>query len=283
MKRIGLFVLALLLVLPAGSILAQDASSFKEYRPKVRELKDSDVPNDPRMKSVGKNAGTEKRLPTVETGKRPAPPRSKKISPIALPPKTGEVDAEGDASIRATRAVQLPSTGMSADREFRDNLKKLEKRIETLKERVIETKARLLNYSQKVAKGYAAGTQVSLRVVNELGKDFIVEKVSFYLDGHQVYLREFDIEENVGKLSVYRGSVLPGRHRIDVEVIVRGDEGLFDFGYGARLRLESGEYFNANEGKILQVGLVLFDRGGMFKSVDTRPGVRFDIEERDVF
>lgn len=269
--------------LAAGAAQAADKSGaqFEEYRPAVKELAPGSVaaPQNqaPTQKATSQpNSATA--LPGVETKPvtPPAPPAA--MSPIAVPPASTT-----NTGVDATRSVALPDAGMSSDREFRQNLKDLENRIESLKERVIETKSRLLNYSQKVAKGFAAGTQVALQLQNDLGSDFQVEKVSFFLDGHQVYLKEFDLEEGVIELDVYRGSVLPGRHRIDVELIVRGDEGIFDFGHDARLKLESGEYFNANEGKVLQIELVMFDRGGVFKKIDSRPGMRFDIEERDVF
>ena len=259
-----------------ASIIFFASSSFAQ----VRELDRSDVPDRP--SAIGQTPG-EEGLPKVETQPIVPPEIAAPTAPLAVPPVDPQLTPQGKDAVSATRSVGLPGSGMSADREFRQNLRKLEQRIEQLKERVIETKARLLNYSQKVAKGYAAGPQVGLRVSNDLGKKFLVEKVAFYLDGHLVYVKEFGEDENVTSLSVYRGSVLPGRHRIDVELILRGDAGLFDFGHSARLKLESGEYFNANEGKVLQVSLVMFDRGGVFKAIETRPGVRFEIEERDVF
>lgn len=269
-------IVVCLAILVAGTVVAQSPAIAQ-----VRELSRSDVPERPTAPGDEDDENVD--LPKVET--QPAVPQevAAPTAPIAVPPANPNLSQDGRDAVSATRSIGLPASGMSADREFRQDLRKLEQRIEQLKERVIETKARLLNYSQKVAKGYAAGTQVGLRMNNELGNDFLVEKVSFYLDGHLVYIKEFGEEESVTNLSVYRGSVLPGRHRIDVEVILRGDEGLFDFGHGARLKFESGEYFNANEGKVLQVELIMFDHGGAFKAIETRPGIRFGIEERDVF
>lgn len=278
--RLGWLLASALVAQPT---LAADKSGaqFEEYRPAVKELAPGSVAapqgQTPTQKQSSQpNSSTA--LPGVEAKPVTPPPPPASMAPIAVPPASTT-----NTGVDATRSVPLPDAGMSSDREFRQNLKDLENRIESLKERVIETKSRLLNYSQKVAKGFAAGTQVALQLQNDLGGDFQVEKISFFLDGHQVYLKEFDLEDPVIELDVYRGSVLPGRHRIDVELIVRGDEGMFDFGHGARLKLESGEYFNANEGKVLQIELVMFDRGGVFKKIDSRPGMRFDIEERDVF
>lgn len=278
--RLG-WLLAGALVSTVALAADKSGTQFEEYRPVVKELAPGSVAapqNQTPTQKAPSQPNSTSTLPGVETKPVAPPPPAATMSPIAVPPASTT-----NTGVDATRSVALPDAGMSSDREFRQNLKDLEGRIESLKERVIETKSRLLNYSQKVAKGFAAGTQVALQLQNELGSDFLVEKISFFLDGHQVYLKEFDLEDKVIELDVYRGSVLPGRHRIDVELIVRGDEGVFDFGHDARLKLESGEYFNANEGKVLQIGLVMFDRGGAFKKIDSRPGMRFDIEERDVF
>lgn len=257
---------------------------FEEFHPQVKELKESDLAVKPGVRpSPGHKGISAQPLPSVRAGPAAPPPPRLEAPPIAVPSRQGTLDSKGEKAIQAARQAPIPGKGLSADKDFKKTLDNLESRIEVLKERVIETKARLLNYSQKVAKGYAAGTQIGLRVRNHLGNDFQLEKLSFYLDGHLVYLKEFDVEEEVKTVTVYRGSILPGRHRIDVELILRADEGLFDFGYGARLKLESGEYYNANEGKVVQIDLVLFDRGGIFTSVEKRPGLRFEIEERDVF
>ncbi|RMF17178.1 MAG: hypothetical protein D6761_04815 [Candidatus Dadabacteria bacterium] len=222
------------------------------------------------------------RMDTVDLKPSPTAAAAPKATPVVPPQEPIATPAARSRAGVDTR-VRTPAANISLDARFQDQIRELNREIATLKERVIEAKSRLLSYSQKVAQGFASGTQLYLKVDSGLGKDFIIERLEFYLDGHQIYTREFEPGETVDEILAYKGSVLPGRHRIDVEAILRGDDGLLDFGHKARLRLESGEYFAANEGKVVELDLVLFDRGGLFKAIETRPGLKFEIVERDVF
>lgn len=211
----------------------------------------------------------------------PAPVNTAPV-PIVAPPVLEPAPVDGGA-VRVKTRTGLPSQGLTLDGDFEDQLRSLNSQIALLREKVIEAKSRLLSYSQKVAQGFASGTQLYMKIDNELGSDFQIEKLVFFLDGHQIFSREFAPDEEVGTLLVYRGSVLPGRHRIDVEAVLNADNGLFDFGFSKRLALESGQYFAANEGKIVDLDLVMFDQGKVFTAAENRPALRFEIVERDVY
>ncbi len=228
-------------------------------------------------------AGAGKPLAPVNLKPAPAAAAAPAPRPPVNAPTSPQPSAEAQSRTGVRTQVALPAQGVSLDADFQDQIRALNQQIGVLKERVIEAKSRLLSYSQKVAQGFASGTQLFMKVTNRLGGDFQVERLVFYLDGHQIFTREFETEEEINELLAYKGSVLPGRHRIDVDAILLGDDGVFDFGHSARLRLESGEYFAANEGKVVELNLVLFDRGGAFKAIETRPGLKFEIVERDVF
>lgn len=255
------------------------AQEFEEITPQIEELGPADVGGAPPPVAprTSQGVGSGSLDPT------PPPPPPPVAQPIAQPPITIEPTNEMQTKTAVERQVAVPSRGISLDADFQDQIRSLNQQIADLKEKVIEAKSRLLSYSQKVAQGFASGTQLFMKVRNDLGKDFEIERLVFYLDGHQIFTRELEPGETFDELLAYKGSVLPGRHRIDVDAILRGDDGVFDFGYSARLRLESGEYFAANEGKIVELDLVLFDRGGAFRAIETRPGLKFEIVERDVF
>jgi len=223
-------------------------------------------------------------LPEANVSPAPAQGPGAEPRPLVSPDVEPRRGAQSTSPTGVRTQTQLPSQNLSFDGEFEDQIRELNRQISLLKEKVIEAKSRLLSYSQKVAQGFASGTQLFATVVNNLKpKDFQIESVTFYLDGHQVFSREFEPGEKLDSLPAYKGSVLPGRHRIDVEVVLAGDTGMFDTGYSARMELETGEYFAANEGKIVELDVVLFDRGGRFKNIESRPGVKFEIVERDVF
>ena len=287
-----------ILVIAATSAWAQggvDLSGFEEYKPDVKSTAESKP--EPKAKAAdplpdfetitpaqAARKPTPKAAPLERSNIRPAPavvgqpaPRA----PVDLPsPQATSKQAQRRTTFSSN--TKLPK-GISTDPKYQEQIRGLNQEISVLKERVIEAKSRLLSYSQKVAQGFASGTQLFMKVHSKLGRDFEIERMAFFLDGHQIYTREFEPGEKVGELLAYKGSVLPGRHRIDVDAIVRGDDGILDFGFKARLRLESGEYFAANEGKVVDLDLVLFDRGGLFKAIESRPGLKFEIVERDAF
>lgn len=285
-----------------------DAFKFEEFRPSIEEIRvpNAPAPAAPAPQEVKPSSAGPQELPTESAPKGvlggpqtsgPLPavvvdPRAKPASVPAIPPVETALPSPGapmpvvPATAGAAQSVPLPSRGLSLDDDFSADLKILQERMAQLKERVIETKARLLNYGRKVAKGFAAGTEISIVSLNQLGGDFRAERVVISLDGHQVFARDYDPnndEELPERLQIYSGSILPGRHRVDLEIYLQGDDGVFDFGYSARMRMEAGEYFTANEGKTIQVGLNLNDQGGTFKEIETRPVVKFDILEKDVF
>jgi hypothetical protein len=276
---------------------------FEEYRPEIQEL---DVPPAPTGSAPASPSAAP--APAATPGAVPAPARAPAMAPAPAPAPLPRADAapapvapapivptpvvsppvlepapvDGGA-VRVQTRTGLPAQGLTLDGDFEDQLRSLNSQIALLREKVIEAKSRLLSYSQKVAQGFASGTQLYMKINNGLGKRFRIEKLVFFLDGHQVFSREFAPDEEVDELLIYRGSVLPGRHRIDVEAVLGADNGMFDFGYSKRLSLESGEYFAANEGKIVDLNLVMFDQGSTFTAVEKRPGLKFEIVERDVY
>lgn len=277
---------------------AQDIDQFEEIDPSGNPIKPAVAPTsgakDPTAgwgevdpNQLPKPGGQVRQQPKlsdpVNLKPDPAAPPKPGAKPIAVAPTTPQATADANAKTGAQKQAAVPAKNISLDGDFQDQIRALNQEIGVLKERVIEAKSRLLSYSQKVAQGFASGTQLYMKINNKLGRDFEIEKLSFFLDGHQVFTREFEAGEEVDELLAYKGSVLPGRHRIDVDAILRGDDGLLDFNFKARLRLESGEYFAANEGKVVELDLVMFDRGGAFKAIESRPGLKFEIVERDVF
>lgn len=171
----------------------------------------------------------------------------------------------------------------TADDRYEQDLQDLQRQLALLRERVIETKSRVVTYGDRVARGYTSGTRLIMQNENALGKRVKIESITYYLDGHQVYAKTFDGEPAAEEMTVYRGSILPGRHKVDMEVVLRAKDGLFDFSHSARLKLTTSEYVTANEGKQLNLRVRLFDKGGWFTKADDRPGISFEAIEEDAY
>ncbi len=221
--------------------------------------------------------------PKVVVTQAPPPPPPEKpaapIIPLAPPPAP-----ESPVIPREATPVQPPHIKIAMNAEYKKQLSELAKQLAVLKERVLEAKTRIVAYGERLTKGFTSGTKVTIDVLNNLGDDFRIVKLQVFLDGHQVFLNEYSLNENpVGEIKIYRGSILPGKHKVDIKMIVRGDKGLFDFSYSAKLEIEAGEFFTAQEGKIEHIKIKLMDKGGWFTPIKERPQVKFLINEEESY
>lgn len=273
-----LFIASFFLVSLVGSnlhfgLFAQEQPRFEEFRPTPQPV------TTPRPVTLPSTPARTHLLPEIRLEPVKPPPPAATAPVVAPPSQLGTAPA-----LNLPGSVPTPQQGISLDQDFQRELDRLNQELNQLKVRVIEMKGRLLSYSERVAQGFAAGTQIFVDIENQLGEDLRFEELVVYLDGHEVYRQKFDLDNQPPRLSVFRGVILPGRHRVDFTATLRGDEGFFDTSYSARLKLESGEYVFANEGKVLEVKLVPYDKGGgWFTSIEERPGLRFEITERDAF
>jgi hypothetical protein len=221
--------------------------------------------------------------PTVRMVERapvipPAPPAP--LIPVAPPPEREALRVPEE--VQVAQSYRPERLDLTVDDNYDQELKDLQKQLALLRERVIETKSRIITYGERVSRGFTAGTRVFMRNEDALGDDFKLESVTYYLDGHQVYSKKYGGEE-IGDATVYKGSILPGKHKIDMEVTLRADEGLFDFSHKAKLKYTTSEYFTANEGKQLNIKVRFFDKGGVFTAIEERPGISFEIAEEDAY
>ena len=216
----------------------------------------------------------------VEQGPVLPPAAPAPLMPVEPPPERGKLRVPEE--VQVAQSYRPEKLDLAVDENYDSELKDLQKQLALLRERVIETKSRIITYGERVSRGFTAGTRVVMKNENTLGKDFLVESVTYYLDGHQVYSKKFD-GENAMDTAVYKGSILPGKHKVDMELVLRGDEGTLDFSHKAKLKYTTSEYFTANEGKQLNIKIRFFDKGGFFTKIEERPGISFEIAEEDAY
>ncbi len=217
----------------------------------------------------------------VEQGPVLPPAKPAPLIPVEPPPEREKLRVPEE--IQVAQSYRPESMELTLDDNYQQELQDLQRQLALLRERVIETKSRIITYGERVSKGFTAGTRVLVRNENALGEDFVIDSVTYFLDGHQIYSKKFAGDKAALDDVIYKGSILPGKHKIDMEVVVHGDEGMFDFGHGARLKLTTSEYFTANEGKQLNLSVRLFDKGGTFTSIQNRPGISFEVAEEDAY
>ncbi|OGQ81496.1 MAG: hypothetical protein A2289_07325 [Deltaproteobacteria bacterium RIFOXYA12_FULL_58_15] len=165
---------------------------------------------------------------------------------------------------------------------FNIKLRDIEERVNELKEKIFQSKARLIQLQEVVLHGAISGAKAVLVHQNEMGSSFKLRRVQYALDGAPIFNRadsgagELD-EQN--EIEVFNGSIAPGNHQISVFMEYQGyGYGFFSYLKGYKFKIKSSFTFNAEEGKLTTVRIVGFEKGGLTTELKDRPSVRYDFE-----
>lgn len=163
-------------------------------------------------------------------------------------------------------------------------LHELEDRLNELKEDVYASKARLRMLWHQLMQERIGGSRIIIDHVNELGGVFDLVRVSYALDGNQIYATSTEEMANLprrNRMEVHVAPVLAGPHTIVVQAEVRGnDHGMFSYMNEYSYTLVSSHSFTIDEGKTGEVDVIIYDHGGG-QSLDDRLDVRYDVEIYD--
>jgi hypothetical protein len=185
---------------------------------------------------------------------------------LAASPALGQVPAAPQAEDDSERALKL---------------RELEERVGDLKERIFRSKARLLLLRETVLSGVIAGSKAVLIHRNEMGSSFTLEQISYSLDGAPLLNRtdtdgKLDEQE---ELELYSGSIVPGNHTLSVMLRYRGNGyGVFSYLKGYEFKVTGSFAFTAEEGKVITVKSVGYEKGGFTTDIKDRPSIRYDTE-----
>ncbi len=192
-------------------------------------------------------------------------------------------DAKGDDAKtpapddKAGAAPAAATPNPEADGNTRVRLKALAQRVDELKERIFRSKARLNLLKETVLHGVIAGSRAIIRHKNEMGSSFRLTKLSYAVDGAQIYSssnqetlnekREFD---------VFNGSIVPGNHTISTVMHFRGHGyGIFTYLKGYRFTVRASYTFTATEGRQNQIIVHAYERGNATTELKDRPAIKF--------
>nr|WP_225937358.1 dihydrolipoamide acetyltransferase [Myxococcus sp. RHSTA-1-4] len=190
------------------------------------------------------------------------------------------------AAPRAPDAAQAPvapaAGARTAEEAFDTRVKTLEEQVVDLKEKIYRSKARLLLLQETVLGGdVSTGSRAVIVHKNEMGGSFMLESVTYALDGAPIFT-QVDTEGDLGKrleFEVFNGRIVPGQHQIAVRLVYRGNGyGVFSYLEGYKFKVQSSYTFNAEPGKLSTVRVVGFEQGGLTTDLKDRPAVRYDIE-----
>ena len=207
----------------------------------------------------------------------PAPP-AQKLGAQDAAPATDVVPPPPPADAKAPD-TGAPSTASDA---FNTRVKTLEEQVVDLKEKIYRTKARLLLLQETVLGGdLSSGARAVISSKNDMGGTFALESVAYALDGAPIFTKADKNGDlaNRQELEIFNGRIVPGQHQIAVRLVYKGrGYGVFSYLEGYKFTVTSSYTFNAEPGKVTNVKVVGYEKGGLTTDLKDRPAVRYDVE-----
>ena len=202
------------------------------------------------------------------------PPAENKPAEVA-PEEEQEAEAEPEAEPEKEAAPE-PS-GDAYDVRVRD----LEERVNQLKMRIYQSKARLVRLQEAVMHGVVSGARARLVHRNEMGSTFLLQEAHYFLDGAPLKQMS-NLDGSLAgqeEIELFQGQIVPGNHQLSVNLVYSGNGfGIFSYLKGYRFKIRSSYTFAAEEGKFTEVKVVGFERGGITTDLRERPTVRYDVD-----
>jgi 3-oxoacyl-ACP reductase-like protein len=196
----------------------------------------------------------------------------------ALAPAAAAAQASAKPAAAPAKPAAAPAPGTVVTDAADLEVKTLEERVNEIKERIHRSKARLQGLQEMAIGGdLAAGAKAAIVHRNEMGASFVLEAVTFALDGAPVYARsdaagELDRREEI---PVFEGRLAPGSHQLSVRLVYRGRGG---GGEAPRIKVQSAYTFLADAGKLTRLAVVAVEKSGA--DIRERPSVRYDLDVR---
>jgi len=161
-------------------------------------------------------------------------------------------------------------------------LRRLEQRVQALKERAWRSKARVGLLKEAVLGG-GIGAQATLVHKNRMGTTFRLIKLVYALDGTQVFSRSDDPPTSLYKekeIPVLEGPISPGSHTISVVAVYRGHGyGVFKYLTKYTFTVRSSHTFIVAEGKATRIEANAIEKGGATTPLEKRPNIDFKVTQ----
>ena len=193
-----------------------------------------------------------------------------------------------DESLRArmdTEKIEGLQVDPNAPQEaYSMRIQELETKIDDLKEKVFQSKTRIVLLRETLLSGNLASARANVIHRTELGAAFNLREAFYSLDGTKIY-GQVDRNGSLADKStfeVYNGSISPGNHTISIGLKYQGSGyAVFSYFDGDDFEIKSSCQFKAEEGKNTQIKVVTFLKGDVTTSVDDRPSVRCEVQYFD--
>jgi hypothetical protein len=213
---------------------------------------------------------------------------------LALPTMAMAQDEQGkEKQVQGKDApVQVESSAKDAEKPkstmasgtYAVRLRDLEDRVNRLKEQVFRSKARLSILAETVLDRKIAGAKSTIVFHNQMGGSFRLAKATFLLDGAPIFNKSDESGSLADRelINLFDGPVMPGDHTLSVVLHYRGHGyGIFSYLKGYSFKTRSSRTFTVNEGKVLTLEVVGYEKGGITTPLEERPDVRYKMNVAD--
>lgn len=183
-------------------------------------------------------------------------------------------------STPASAPASAPATPEFADEAtYNAEVQETEEKVSDLKERVFRSKARLLLLKEALVGGAFGSAKAVLIHRNDMGKALKLQRASYSLDNVPVF-NKVDVDGSLNKekeFEIFNQPLSPGPHNISVYLEYRGEGfGVFDYLDKYTFKIKSSFTFQVEDGKISQVKVIAYEKGGPLVKLENRPTVRFE-------
>jgi hypothetical protein len=199
--------------------------------------------------------------------KTPAPPTG---------PATGSAAAPTPAPAPDNTAPADPNSVKPEDMPTAVRMRRIEQRTQALKERAWQLKARVQTLKEQMLGG-GVGAQALISHENEMGSSFHLVKLTYTLDGTQIFARADDTGENLFKtksFDIFTGPISPGNHQLAMVATYKGHGyGVFEYLSKFTFTARNQSSFVSAEGKISRVECRGFEKGGASTPMEKRAAI----------
>lgn len=163
-------------------------------------------------------------------------------------------------------------------------IKELETKIDDLKEKVFQSKTRIVLLRETLLSGTVGGSQAVIIHRTDLGPAFKLRQAIYSLDGTRIF-SEVDNEGSLAdktSFEVFNGTVSPGNHNLSVYLRYQGSGyGVFPYFNGYDFEMRNSCTVPGREGKIAVVTSKAISKGNVTTSKEQEPDLECTVSYRD--
>lgn len=161
---------------------------------------------------------------------------------------------------------------------YRVRLRDLEQRVDELKEQIRRSHTRLSLLSDTILSGASGGARAEIEFINDLSGAWHVVEAVFVLDGAVQYKKTDDtgVLAKQKRIPIFSGSIPTGDHTLQVLLKLKGHGfGVFSYLRGMEANLTTDHSFTITGGKVIELDVTAWEKGGPTTPVEQQPDIRF--------